>query len=74
MAVVVSHDLCEVAGVGVVLDACKVILQAKKLTAGSLPKCCAELGRLEVIEADIGRVAAQASVKAAISATASTTT
>ncbi|KAE8124331.1 hypothetical protein FH972_019229 [Carpinus fangiana] len=53
MAIPAPEVLCVVAGVGVKLDACKVILQAKNLTAGSLPKCCAELGRLDVIEAVI---------------------
>ncbi len=72
-ALTIPHTLCVVADVALNITACAPIIKTSNISAGSVPKCCGELGVIKLMGAILGNQITSNCVQAALSANVSST-
>jgi hypothetical protein len=72
-ALTIPHTLCVVADVALNITACAPIIKTSNISAGSVPKCCGELGVIKLMGAILGNQTTSTCVQAALSASVSST-
>jgi hypothetical protein len=69
----IPPTLCVVADVALNITACAPIIKTSNISAGSVPKCCGELGVIKLMGAILGNQTTSNCVQAALSASVSST-